>query len=242
MSADDREPPPMGVEEEEGSFLGEDKSGEDLFKSAVEVVAPAKDEDSSGYNTVEDATAVVRSDTLDDVNKESDINLDDDDDLFKSARIEPEPEKFNGASSPASDSTRADSTRAVLSDTPDEVPLDDEDENPFEDAHLKLSSDAPPTNGSASEQPAFLSAPIPAVQQQQQQRTSSILDGMDDSEEQKELSDEFIEISVADPHKVGEGMSAFMAYKVRSKTNINYFKRKDMEVRSNKCFDAEYGL
>ena len=32
------------------------------------------------------------------------------------------------------------------------------------------------------------------------------------------------------PHKVGEGMSSYMAYKVTTKTNVNYFKKSEMCV------------
>ena len=41
---------------------------------------------------------------------------------------------------------------------------------------------------------------------------------------ERESGDDFIEISVSDPQKIGDGMGAYMAYKVTTKTNINYFK------------------
>jgi len=47
-----------------------------------------------------------------------------------------------------------------------------------------------------------------------------------DSEER----DEFIDIKVTSPHKIGEGMSSYMAYKVATKTNVNYFKKSEMSV------------
>nr|CAB3266458.1 sorting nexin-2-like [Phallusia mammillata] len=47
----------------------------------------------------------------------------------------------------------------------------------------------------------------------------------------KEEDDEYdITIDVSDPHKVGEGMNAYMSYKVRTKTSIPAFKRPDSTV------------
>ena len=53
-----------------------------------------------------------------------------------------------------------------------------------------------------------------------------------DEDELKELDsgDDFMYISVTDPNKMGEGMSSFMAYKVVTRTNSNYFKKKEMVV------------
>ena len=55
---------------------------------------------------------------------------------------------------------------------------------------------------------------------------------MMDEDELKELDsgDDFMYISVTDPNKMGEGMSSFMAYKVVTRTNSNYFKKKEMVV------------
>lgn len=35
---------------------------------------------------------------------------------------------------------------------------------------------------------------------------------------------------VTSPHKVGEGMSSYMVYDVSTRTNVNYFKKKEMAV------------
>ncbi|XP_018578116.1 sorting nexin-2 isoform X2 [Anoplophora glabripennis] len=42
--------------------------------------------------------------------------------------------------------------------------------------------------------------------------------------------DEFLEISITEPQKVGEGMGAYMAYRVTTKTNMPVFKRRDFSV------------
>ncbi|XP_076068618.1 sorting nexin 1 isoform X5 [Oratosquilla oratoria] len=45
-----------------------------------------------------------------------------------------------------------------------------------------------------------------------------------------EKKDEFIEITVTDPQKIGDGMGAYMAYKVTTKTNISYFRKQHWSV------------
>ena len=55
-----------------------------------------------------------------------------------------------------------------------------------------------------------------------------------------EGSDEFIDIKVTSPHKVGEGMSSYMAYKVTTNTNLSYFKKTKPEV--NRRFSDFLGL
>ncbi|XP_063842862.1 sorting nexin-2-like isoform X11 [Scylla paramamosain] len=42
--------------------------------------------------------------------------------------------------------------------------------------------------------------------------------------------DEFIQITVSDPQKIGDGMSSYMAYKVTTKTNVSYFRKKHWSV------------
>ena len=55
-----------------------------------------------------------------------------------------------------------------------------------------------------------------------------------------ENGDEFIEIKVTSPHKVGEGMSSYMAYKIITNTNLSYFKKKTPTV--NRRFSDFLGL
>ena len=46
----------------------------------------------------------------------------------------------------------------------------------------------------------------------------------DDEYDQDESADTFIQITVSDPQKVGEGMSSYMAYRLTTKTNLKHFK------------------
>ena len=45
-----------------------------------------------------------------------------------------------------------------------------------------------------------------------------------------EAEDEFIAISIRDPHRVGDGMSSYTVYDVHTKTNANVFRRKEMKT------------
>jgi len=42
--------------------------------------------------------------------------------------------------------------------------------------------------------------------------------------------EEFLQVEVSDPHKVGEGMSSYMAYRVITKTNLRCFRRQSITV------------
>merc|ERR1712223_1192846 len=134
------------------------------------------------------------------VEKEIDLEDDDDDDIFKSARLEPEPAKVMGG--PAGVVTNG----ATMPEEPAEmeIPLEEE-ENKFAAPELQLTS-------------------------------------FRDEEVRREMEggDEFIEVKVTSPHKVGEGMSSYMAYTVTSSTNLTYFKKKNHAV--NRRFSDFLGL
>lgn len=49
-------------------------------------------------------------------------------------------------------------------------------------------------------------------------------------EAEAESGDQFIEISVTEPQKVGEGMGAYMAYRVNTRTNKPLFKKREFSV------------
>ena len=67
-----------------------------------------------------------------------------------------------------------------------------------------------------------------------------ILFSQEEAKREMEGGDEFIEIKVADPHKVGDGMSSYIAYKVVTNTNLSYFKKSKPEV--NRRFSDFLGL
>ncbi|XP_042144813.1 sorting nexin-2 isoform X2 [Ixodes scapularis] len=47
---------------------------------------------------------------------------------------------------------------------------------------------------------------------------------------EKEKPEELLEISVREPQKVGEGMGAFVSYRVVTRTNLSYFRKSQMSV------------
>ena len=150
----------------------------------------------------------------------SEVNLDDDDDdedIFKSTlKVQEEPKITNGQSN--GQSTREVSVEPAVTD----IPLEDDDEAPFENAHLK---------------PGLQLQSEPA---QIPQQTLTSFREEEEINRDLESSDEFIEIHVTSPHKVGDGMSSYMAYKVITKTNLSYFKKNNPEV--NRRFSDFLGL
>ncbi|CAG9839421.1 unnamed protein product [Diabrotica balteata] len=49
-------------------------------------------------------------------------------------------------------------------------------------------------------------------------------------QEEMEKEDEFLDISITEPQKIGDGMGAYMAYRVTTKTNMPMFKKKEFAV------------
>lgn len=199
---------------------------------------------SSGYAT-ESLGGVGRSDTLESVNKTDTLQQDsknrdifqddddDDDDLFKSARMEPEPEyrpSMNGFIG-----------SAPIPEPDKEIPLDeeDDDEPPFKDAHLQpqlqlsggnpvggMSAASAVLGGQVINRDAIFGGGSPMRSQ------ISVASNNFEVDDKKLMdgSEEFIDIKVIEPRKMGEGMSSFVVYKVLTKTNASYFKKNELVV------------
>ena len=90
----------------------------------------------------------------------------------------------------------------------------------------KEKSDAPKVENSA--RPPVAEAPPAPHQVYYRDVYSSSPEEEVDLEAEDE--DKFIEISVSEPHKVGEGISCYMAYKVSTKTNLKIFRRESFSV------------
>jgi len=227
------------------SILDSDEDDDDLFKSALGPATASKTdsgetgdvptkEDESGYDSVVKTNPdqdVNRSDTMDDIATHP-INLDDDDDDGQ----------VNGGGrggggdlfSPIDIGNGTDNGGGQ----PHSINLDfEEDDKPFQDAHLKpqlqLSGNSnPPARPPPPTMAAQAGGSGDGAQMQQRQQLQAL---PEDHE-----TDEFIDIKVISPHKVGEGMSSYMVYSVQTRTNINYFKKKDMTV--NRRFSDFLGL
>jgi len=224
-------PPPMPGKAVKSSILDSDEDDDDLFKSAVGGQASKLREDErtdeeSGYDSVlaknNQDQEVPRSDTMDDLVTHP-INLDDDDekkgggDLFSPIDIG---SGVGGPSSLADDATNGKENSLEF----------EEDDKPFQDAHLKPQLQLSGSSGVDTHTMPFQSGPEPA------KGGSTSLQSLPEDEE----TDEFIDIKVISPHKVGEGMSSYMVYNVKTRTNINYFKKKEMSV--NRRFSDFLGL
>ncbi|XP_047000278.1 sorting nexin-2 [Schistocerca americana] len=96
----------------------------------------------------------------------------------------------------------------------EDVSLEDEKRVPFRDVDaptLQLSEDNPTYETPPVERPSVL-------------KSNSL------EEVEKENDDQFLEVSVTDPQKVGDGMGAYVAYKVVTRTNIRLFKKTHFDV------------
>merc|ERR1719180_646158 len=105
------------------------------------------------------------------------------------------------------------------------------------------------TNGSTmQEEPAEMEIPLEEEEENKysapelQLTSPATLTSFRDEEVKREMEggDEFIEVKVTSPHKVGEGMSSYMAYTVTTSTNLSYFKKKNPAV--NRRFSDFLGL
>uniref|UniRef100_A0A3P9HZK4 Sorting nexin-1 n=1 Tax=Oryzias latipes TaxID=8090 RepID=A0A3P9HZK4_ORYLA len=108
------------------------------------------------------------------------------------------------------------------------------EEDLFTEATVELSLDSPRSSRkneetskpSASSSSSSLSAPA-----RQAKLPPAALEELED-EEEAELEDKFdVLVSVKDPEKVGDGMNAYMAYKVSTETTLPMFRNKLFTVR-----------
>ncbi|XP_037087966.1 sorting nexin-2-like isoform X2 [Pollicipes pollicipes] len=143
----------------------------------------------------------------------------DDDDLFASAvqspltesaasppppraAPEPEPEPERG---PELESTH-------LADATAEISLEDDESEPTVSGAPRLA----------------LGEPEPAARENGAGRAQ--ISPQEDELERQEEDDQFIQVQVVEPVKIGDGMSSYMAYKVTTKTNVSYFTRQHFSV------------
>jgi len=202
-------------------------TSDDLFVSAIDdspadsgldgVTDSGLDDVNLGGSESENGAAAHNktggSDTMEDLSLQeedggTEIPLDDPPVLQQEARIPPpiqDDDLFGGSAATLEPevSKFQNGLSRGLSEEPVEtdIPLED-DEEPYNNPHLQL-----------SDQPATLTS-------------------FGDMAAQQELEggDEYIEIKITSPHKVGDGMGSFMAYKVTTKTNLTYFKKKEATV------------
>uniref|UniRef100_A0A673HMR3 Sorting nexin-2-like n=1 Tax=Sinocyclocheilus rhinocerous TaxID=307959 RepID=A0A673HMR3_9TELE len=108
--------------------------------------------------------------------------------------------------------------------------LDDDPDDLFAEATEEVSLDSPERHPILSDGPSPVITPVTPVM------ISSRADVFDRSpdqdEDEEENRDTFdIQISVSDPEKVGDGMNAYMVYKVLTKTSLSIFSRDEVCVK-----------
>lgn len=115
----------------------------------------------------------------------------------------------------------------LMSGGGEEVSLEDDIPSPTPQTKLEFctpeeefTKEIPAVTRSVTFQPAEIKPSEPAKQ----------LSKKSTKFEETEDNEHYLEISVTDPQKVGEGMAAYVVYKVTTKTNLPYYKKKIFSV------------
>lgn len=161
--------------------------------------------------------------------------LEDGEDLFIStaSTLESSPTSPEPASLPAEDI-------CANSNGPQsaEIPLDDDLEDLFAEATEEVSLDSPEREPILSDEPSPAITPVTPtalVTPRVEPKTIFVPAMFERSKEELEEEangDSFdMEIVVSDPEKVGDGMNAYMAYKVTTKTSLTIFNENEFSVK-----------
>lgn len=155
------------------------------------------------------------------------IEVEDEDDLFASAVTTLEQ---SSPTSPEPASLPAEDISTNTNGPKQEILLDDDHEDLFPEATEEVSLDSP------EREPILSDGPSPAITPVTPTGiiTPTVEDfgSLDEDEDAEEKGDTFdMKITVSDPEKVGDGMNAYMAYKVTTKTSLNHFSRNEFTVK-----------
>ncbi|KAM8961297.1 sorting nexin-2 [Pelodytes ibericus] len=161
--------------------------------------------------------------------------LEDGEDLFTStvSTMESSPSSPEPASLPTEDiSTNSNGPK------PAEVILSDDREDLFAEATDEVSLDSPERELILSSEPSPAITPVtpPSLITPPMEAISIsapvIYDRSRDEIEEEANGDFYdVEIGISDPEKVGDGMNAYMAYKVTTKTSLSMFNKKEFSVK-----------
>ncbi|XP_007546876.1 sorting nexin-1a [Poecilia formosa] len=109
----------------------------------------------------------------------------------------------------------------------------EEDSDIFAEATVELSLDSPRSERrkeATTKPPASASTSVSAAASLTKPQSAAVEEL--EEEEEEELEDKFdIYVSVKDPEKIGDGMNAYMAYKVSTQTSLPMFRSKTFTVR-----------
>ncbi|KAL7988834.1 hypothetical protein Chor_007753 [Crotalus horridus] len=161
--------------------------------------------------------------------------LEDGEDLFIStvSTLESSPSSPEPASLPAEDiSTNANGPK------PTEILLDDDREDLFAEATEEVSLDSPEREPILSSESTPAITPVtPTTLIAPRMETKTVVAPVDFDRCREEIEEETngdafdIEINVSDPEKVGDGMNAYMAYRVTTKTSLTMFHKNEFSVK-----------
>ncbi|OXB62425.1 UNVERIFIED_CONTAM: hypothetical protein H355_000292 [Colinus virginianus] len=161
--------------------------------------------------------------------------LEDGEDLFTStvSTLESSPSSPEPASLPAEDlSTNSNGPK------PAEIMIDDDREDLFAEATEEVSLDSPERDPILSPEPTPAITPVtPTALVAPRMESKSVTAPASFDRSREEIEEEAngdlfdIEINVSDPEKVGDGMNAYMAYRVTTKTSISMFHQSEFSVK-----------
>uniref|UniRef100_A0A674K6Q5 Sorting nexin-2 n=2 Tax=Terrapene triunguis TaxID=2587831 RepID=A0A674K6Q5_9SAUR len=161
--------------------------------------------------------------------------LEDGEDLFTStvSTLESSPSSPEPASLPTEDiSTNSNGPK------PAEIILDDDREDLFAEATEEVSLDSPEREPILSPDPTPAITPVtPTTLVTPRMESKSITAPVIFDRSREEIEEEAngdvfdIEINVSDPEKVGDGMNAYMAYRVTTKTSLSMFHKNEFSVK-----------
>ncbi|XP_048099811.1 sorting nexin-2 isoform X1 [Alosa alosa] len=115
---------------------------------------------------------------------------------------------------------------------PAEILLDDDPEDLFAEATDEVSLDSPEREPILSDGPSPAITPVTPTVMITPRIEPAMFERSPEEEEEEENGDTFdMHISVSDPEKVGDGMNAYMAYKVTTKTSLRMFNRNEFSVK-----------
>lgn len=123
---------------------------------------------------------------------------------------------------------------------PAEVVLDDDREDLFAEATEEVSLDSPEREPILSSEPSPAVTPVtpttliaPRIESKSMS-APVIFDRSREEIEEEANGDVFdIEIGVSDPEKVGDGMNAYMAYRVTTKTSLSMFSKVNFQLKED---------
>ncbi|XP_070764123.1 sorting nexin-1a isoform X1 [Enoplosus armatus] len=108
----------------------------------------------------------------------------------------------------------------------------EEETDIFAEATVELSLDSPQNERKkdATAKPSASAPPVAAAASLVQPQSASLEELEEEEEEEQEDTFEIV-VSVKDPEKIGDGMNAYMAYKVTTQTTLPMFRNKTFTVR-----------